>query len=458
MARPSAAAGRAGGDAGAPKKDKWSKRAKEEQDEKWRKTRNLVIGLGMLGLLSGGLFQVVYTIWDAIYGGFHHIPLDNSNKLKDVFFSGEPWLVHCTYPDSTTPMVHPVLQNARTKLSTEGFRLGTMDCGSPMASKHNKSVVDRFHLPKTAVGFVVANGDKPKPLTHQSLTDAKKLTEYAKKAAEPKVVQIVSVHEFPAHCTERRRCVVLGQRGGVAKKMRQEILPPLMHDKKVRGLKLVSVDTAKFQVKLDEKILSTRKKLPKDKDGKASDSRGLTAMCLHRSDEPSGQADQDEESGKAKGGKGKKKPAGTFYGSFHNGEVTDDNPGGLGKFIRACGTVALGAGSGALVKLDHPPKISLRIRPTPQTAQQQQRQPPPERPPPSSSQQQKQQEDLDDVDWASYGLGDEWREDGGDDEGEGVPRRAAGPEELEFVDEDDYVEAGGDAEGDEDDEGEVVWV
>ena len=95
-----------------------------------------------------------------------HIGVDDGAQLREVFFSGNPWLVMCApYPGYPGNEVFESLAgNAWTRKT---YRAGMIDCNAKLPSS-GKTVVERFRLNyqkgynRNALAFWVANGGKPK--------------------------------------------------------------------------------------------------------------------------------------------------------------------------------------------------------------------------------------------------------------------------------------------------------
>ena len=129
-------------------------------------------------------------------------------QLKEVFFSGDPWLVQCgTKADISAAIVddgfgaHPVVEKAASGLPKE-VKVGLLDCHKKLPS--GKTTVERFKLDSSISPLLVlaANGKTvqitPSALTKHGLgstlfpgarTQAVALASYVKAKSEPKVCQ-----------------------------------------------------------------------------------------------------------------------------------------------------------------------------------------------------------------------------------------------------------------------------
>ena len=96
------------------------------------------------------------------------LSVTNATQLKEVFFSGDPWIVQCaTEADVAAAAVdqglglHEVLELALNALHRVPSRVGLLDCGRALPS--GKSTLDRFKFDAAVVPtiFFVANGRSP---------------------------------------------------------------------------------------------------------------------------------------------------------------------------------------------------------------------------------------------------------------------------------------------------------
>ena len=150
-------------------------------------------------------------------------------QLKEVFFSGEPWLVQCgTKADISAAIVddgfgaHPVVEKAASGLPKE-VKVGLLDCHKKLPS--GKTTVERFKLDGSISPLLVlaANGKTvqitPSALTKHGLgsslfpgarTQAVALASYVKAKSEPKVCQAdPNPNSDPALSRARTRTLAL---------------------------------------------------------------------------------------------------------------------------------------------------------------------------------------------------------------------------------------------------------
>lgn len=150
----------------------------------------MIVGPSVLG---GGL-----GLWSWLSPSYTNISLDDENQLRDVFFSGNPWLVMCApypgYPNNE--VFESLVNNAWTRKT---YRAGMIDCNAKLPSS-GKTVVERFKLNyqkgynRNALAFWVANGGKPKVLPAKMLLPPTK----KKKKEVDVAARAVSVDEYVA--------------------------------------------------------------------------------------------------------------------------------------------------------------------------------------------------------------------------------------------------------------------
>merc|ERR1712039_634203 len=85
--------------------------------------------------------------------------------------------------------------------------------------------------------------------------------------------RIDALKKWPNHCTSRRTCVVIGHKSTAQRDYALNIFKPLL--KKHRAIKIVTLDTSFWQLKLDDAVLATRQK---------SKEKRAEVLCLARPD------------------------------------------------------------------------------------------------------------------------------------------------------------------------------
>eukprot|EP00049_Salpingoeca_infusionum_P013359 m.249111 g.249111 ORF g.249111 m.249111 type:complete len:509 (-) comp15426_c0_seq2:1094-2620(-) len=137
----------------------------------------------------------------------------NETQLKEVFFSGNPWLVACiNSPKELFPYTAHV--GAAELISMHGYQVATLNCNSILPSK--KTVFERFSLSKSSDGevvAVVANGKKPRQLPAYALKTPESVVDYAASYAKVKVFEPYSDRALQADCASKQRCIVVLKNG-----------------------------------------------------------------------------------------------------------------------------------------------------------------------------------------------------------------------------------------------------
>ncbi|CAJ1451171.1 unnamed protein product [Effrenium voratum] len=112
-----------------------------------------------------GFVSFVFTMLDIVVGnGITNLDVQDTAKLKKVLFGGDPWLIYCVNDDTVNHRLPQVLEESgRSLWRNLGLSVGVLRCWDQTAS--GRSVAQRFKLNlKPPLSFVVANGNKPRPL------------------------------------------------------------------------------------------------------------------------------------------------------------------------------------------------------------------------------------------------------------------------------------------------------
>eukprot|EP00922_Rhytidocystis_sp_ex-Travisia-forbesii_P003295 GHVS01004825.1.p2 GENE.GHVS01004825.1~~GHVS01004825.1.p2 ORF type:complete len:460 (+),score=95.34 GHVS01004825.1:1527-2906(+) len=313
----------------------------------WSTKRNILRGAGIVVVLAG-LLQVLFLVMNAVRGGFSLIDVKDKATLKSVFFGGEPWLLHCLYPSpqakpSSLTKLNGVVESNRMLLRSLA-RLGTIDCTVPLPS--GKTVLERFGLLGGTVGFVIANGDKPKALSSWALQDGSHLYDFVKSNVKPFVYAVSNNKELHSKCTRADSCVVFGQKGGLGGQFRHQYISSMLESRRL--LKAVHVDTTKYIVALDDQLASTR--VPSTVESKDP---SIDVFCLARVHT----ADTESSKTQTSSNKPPLPRAEDYVGRFFAGDVRDGAQ--LGAFFDSCVSAPRDIPTSA-ARLTRLPKLSTR--------------------------------------------------------------------------------------------------
>lgn len=233
------------------------KKEKQEAREKGRKRdfifehfNKLAIGFTALALTAG-----IYTFYSSVQGAsdVQYVPIADSERVRDVLFSGVPTVVACVYANGRkelTPQMTVAAQELRGEVP---FVL--MPCDEKLPS--GKTVPERVKLNKDGPQAFVALGEEEWQLPKEVITSSAKTVEYIRTAAKPRFVEVKKAKDFEKKCLAHRSCVVIGYRHKIGKSLKKLISKVWSQNRRAR---VVAVNTQKFQVKLDEKLLATRPK------------------------------------------------------------------------------------------------------------------------------------------------------------------------------------------------------
>jgi len=117
----------------------------------------------------------------------------------------------------------------------------------------------------------VALGDEEWQFPKEAISSTTKTVEYIRTAAKPRFFEVKKAKDFEKRCTAHRSCVVIGYRHKIGKPLKKVLSKVWARNRRAR---VVAVNTQKFQVKLDDKLLATR---PKRKSKDASQVFGLVS-------------------------------------------------------------------------------------------------------------------------------------------------------------------------------------
>ena len=137
-----------------------------------------------------GIFSAIVVSVLAIAGGVYYVMAskvvalspEDTAALKDVFYSGEPWLIECTKERKASPVFYA----AEGALS--GFKFGALDCAKVLPS--GKTTYERFRLREPSYGpkvLAMANGALPQIAGRNVLSNGAELAKWATSVTQPKV-------------------------------------------------------------------------------------------------------------------------------------------------------------------------------------------------------------------------------------------------------------------------------
>lgn len=195
----------------------------------------------------------------------------SSEQLKAVFFSGEPWLVHCATraelaaaaKDEGAEALLPAVVRAAAPRLPDEVRVGVLDCSKKLPS--GKTTLQRFKLDGSLSPtlVLVANGRAPRQVTSALLSkhgsssalfptprqQAAALVSFVAAAIEPRVAALSKTEHLTAHCLRRKLCAVVmsdGELKGAAARTLQRLL------KEYRAVSFVTVNTARYDFSLSK--------------------------------------------------------------------------------------------------------------------------------------------------------------------------------------------------------------
>jgi len=229
-----------------------------------------LLGLGFLFVIGGPAVVTVLSYFGGT--GIAHLDVHDTAKLKSVLFSGEPWLVYCVNNDTQSQRLPKVLEDSAGPLrSNLGLAVGVLQCWDKTES--GRSVAQRFKLSASPpLSFLVANGNKPRVVSLVGAKQPEDLEKKLKPALALETPRIDTLKKWSTLCTSRRACVVVGHKNTAQRDTALNLVRPNLE--RYRALKVVTLDTSFWQLKLDKGILATRPSIRE----------GADVLCLSRTE------------------------------------------------------------------------------------------------------------------------------------------------------------------------------
>ena len=144
------------------------------------------------------------------------LDITDTNRLKHVFFSGEPWLLQCYtgLPYAGQHLPFPFRLDKTFVDSVHSMRDvvkgGTLDCEARLPNNPNKTLISKFGLVRRTQPLLLyaGGGDRPKQLPAASSSSVYGVTAWVRPKAEPKVRAARSQKAVQAYCGGRRACLL----------------------------------------------------------------------------------------------------------------------------------------------------------------------------------------------------------------------------------------------------------
>ena len=165
--------------------------------------------------------------------------------LKEVFFSGQPWLVECTSAGSPSSVMYA----AESKLR-DPVRPALLDCGAKLPS--GKTTLERFKLKAPSHSpfiIAVANLEKPQVAGRDIVASPEALAKWASSMTKARVLTPNSPSQFEQYCLNKRWCVAVVSAGSRLVDAERKALNALVQAE--RGVRFVTVDASKYSLLAD---------------------------------------------------------------------------------------------------------------------------------------------------------------------------------------------------------------
>jgi hypothetical protein len=168
------------------------------------------------------------------------LKLTNADALKEVFFSGNPWLIECGRSGS------PVLYEAESSLP-KGLRAALLDCSATLPS--GKTTLERFKISPHKRGptiLMFSNVDRPVLAPMDAVRTGADLARWATRLSQPRTVAPSTPAQFDQHCTRRKWCALVLSAGSRIPPEEKSIISRLAAAN--RAVRFVTLDTSKMNL------------------------------------------------------------------------------------------------------------------------------------------------------------------------------------------------------------------
>uniref|UniRef100_A0A7S2BH57 Uncharacterized protein n=1 Tax=Florenciella parvula TaxID=236787 RepID=A0A7S2BH57_9STRA len=198
---------------------------------------------GGLSLAQTGVALAVVIVaagwWYLGQGNLTYLKPSNTDKLKEVFFGRDPWVVICT-----NSSVHEVFEGASTKVKDVNF--GVLDCNAQLPSK--KTTMQRLKLEKKKpVMFYSAYGRKPRQLQPKLLSSEYSLVRELRALGMMHAVKVKDTMHLQEACLSRAACGLVLTTSGNVDDTSLETLNALSDE--FSSMNWVVVDASKLRLK-----------------------------------------------------------------------------------------------------------------------------------------------------------------------------------------------------------------
>lgn len=256
------------------------------------------------------------------YSHLVHVDLEDEAWVKEVFFGGRPWVLHCLDTRATVRQEVPeVLKDSAFKLRHMAT-FGTINCWDRLPQSQ-KTLAQRFSLPKPPLTLAVANGDPPARLDLSSVVTAEQLQKLATPHLNTKLTHIDGLASFKSFCTKRNSCLVVAYRSAATLREASRVLAPVLEAH--RSVRAVALDSSVYMLRLDERLSGRRPVVG---------SARADILCLSRGQAPPVPNNKRLAKASAKAGLKGAAREGQKGGAFLQGTALD--PGEVAKFVERC--------------------------------------------------------------------------------------------------------------------------
>eukprot|EP00747_Dinoflagellata_sp_TGD_P182575 gnl/TRDRNA2_/TRDRNA2_36874_c0_seq1.p1 gnl/TRDRNA2_/TRDRNA2_36874_c0~~gnl/TRDRNA2_/TRDRNA2_36874_c0_seq1.p1 ORF type:complete len:428 (+),score=103.91 gnl/TRDRNA2_/TRDRNA2_36874_c0_seq1:88-1371(+) len=325
------------------------------RDEPKVTTSKKVLGIVAICFMCGvGFLQFLSAVFGFFgSGGITYLDIKDTTKLKSVLFGGDPWFVYCVNNQTVNHQLPKVVEDSTYDLWRNlGTQIAVLSCWDNTES--GRSIAQKYKMRDSPpLAFLVANGDKPRVVNLVGVSKPADLEKKLEKGIKVETKRIGKLKEWSSLCTSRRSCLVVGHKNTAQRDTAMNVVKPYVE--KFRAVRVVTLDTAFWQLKLPDSILKTR---PARTDGAP---KKAEVLCIARNE----------------GGDKNNSHSGIFLDELESSNVK--------ALFKACdqreGLVPIGKSPTIMARPSKPKTVKAEPLPTPSPPKEKKSSPPPTPPP-----------------------------------------------------------------------------
>lgn len=226
------------------------------------------------------LFALVLVLFSAVMAvgasQLEVISASNTTQLRDIFFSGKPWVVLCESPETTQAVMESRLSDAIEFVRRSGeekiISAGVVDCKQPLPSKNvyvtnagkkiTKNIIQKYRLDDLVypLAMTVANGGFPQQIEAKTFKTSLRLASHVAQKVKLSVTALTgssgNSDKLKTSCLNRISCALVLSNATLTKSQKRQL----------NTLKNEFRATTFVYVNASSHVLSLESKLPALKD------------------------------------------------------------------------------------------------------------------------------------------------------------------------------------------------